>query len=292
MECTKTLLIVGIAQLLVVIIYVYGIKFVQDETPEPSGKLLNHSSVSPNYALAFSESNGFFTNIEDTDWIWMKQRQRQTKDCLSKCGDTPAESWYQNNFEPTFSCQHERQIGGLGDGGKWVCDPFRIPKETCLVYSVGSKNKFNFEEGVLQHISGNCEIHTFDPTSGDSPSTRPSVVKFHPWGVGNKTEVNEKGWHMKTVADIIQLLGHQNRTIDIFKMDCEGCEWDTYKDWNNNSNIRQVLLEMHGIKQSRQLLTSMKAHHWAVFHKEPNTKGCGGRCIEYAFIHLNKQFFT
>jgi hypothetical protein len=75
--------------------------------------------------------------------------------------------WYQNNWDPAFSCQHERRIGLWGDGGKWVCDTHRIlkkPTKSCLVYSVGSKNEFSFWKSSVKAISPDCEIHTIDPT--------------------------------------------------------------------------------------------------------------------------------
>ena len=39
-----------------------------------------------------------------------------------------------------------------------TCDPHRIPKENCLVYSFGSNEQFDYEEAILQHLG--CEIHT------------------------------------------------------------------------------------------------------------------------------------
>ena len=195
-----------------------------------------------NITLALHESNGFFTDITNPDWILLKKRQKASKDCMGTCKSAPAHVWYQENFEPTFTCQHELRVGGMGDGGKWVCDPHRISKNDCLIYSVGSNNDFRFEEEVLKLISDSCEIHTFDP-SVKIPRP-PKSVHFHPWGISSKTETlqnqtkpNRNGWNMKSVNDVIEFLGHQNRTIDIFKTDCERCEWGTYQPWNNISNI-------------------------------------------------------
>ena len=211
---------------------------------------------------------------------------------MRQCEQDQPHAWYLNNFEPTFTCQHESRIGGLGDGGKWVCDPHRIPKDKCLIWSIGSANIFNFENAVYKEISKTCEIHTFDPSVGAKPSNLPNYVKFHPWGLGSKSETSSKGWTMKSMADILSILGHQNRTIDILKIDCEGCEWTTYEQFNGYPYIRQILIELHGITKAKDLLSSMKQRGYVTFHKEPNTKGCRGRCIEYAFIHLNKKFFT
>jgi len=243
------------------------------------------------YKQAFEESNGFFTDIRESDWKLMKERQRNSKNCFEDdCNKYKAISprkWYQLNFEPTFTCQHERRIGGLGDGAKWVCDPHRIKKD-CLVYSVGSFNNFDFEESVFQDISEKCEIHTFDPTVGDSPSNRPEYVHFHSWGLAKDTNSATK---MKSLKDIILKLGHEKRHIDILKIDCEGCEWDTYQALIDVQNVRQIQMEMHGTTNAYELLSAMRVNNFVVFHKEPNTYGCSGDCIEYAWIKLNKNFF-
>jgi hypothetical protein len=88
------------------------------------------------------------------------------------------QAWFQNNWEPSFTCLHERRIGGNGDGPKWVCDPHRIDPDNCLVYSFGSNNEFSFEEAILRDISAKCEIHTFDPTIGPTPSSECSLISL------------------------------------------------------------------------------------------------------------------
>ena len=65
-------------------------------------------------------------------------------------GNAPGAWLFQNNYEPEFGSRHERRVGRLGDGGKWICDPHRLRPTTtkvesslqeqpqpCLVYSVG-----------------------------------------------------------------------------------------------------------------------------------------------------------
>ena len=247
------------------------------------------NSEQSKYALAFEESNGFFTDIAESDWKLLKERQRSSTFCYKndckKWVNQPSK-WYQVNFEPTFTCQHEMRLGGLGDGPKWVCDPHRIAKDDCLVYSIGSYNNFDFEESVLRDISKNCEIHTFDPNVGMSPSNKPAGVHFHPWGLAQKTRGK-----MKSLKDIVSALGHEHRQIDIFKIDCEGCEWSTFPAWLEVPNIRQIQAELHKSPKGFDLLSAMFKKNFVIFHKEPNTYGCKGDCIEYAFLKLNKTFF-
>mgnify|MGYP006092434823 FL=1 len=165
---------------------------------------------------ARAASGGFFDDVDDYVWAMFQQRHaeqmvKQTERYGGKGGfsERPGRVWYQNNWEPSFTCQHERRVGRMGDGGKWICDPHRIrrrveselaqrtkataaaaaaalpPPRGCLVYSVGSDNDFSFEESVRSEISPACEVHTFDPSVGAEPSNKPEWVAFHPWGVSS-----------------------------------------------------------------------------------------------------------
>jgi hypothetical protein len=159
---------------------------------------------------------------------------------------------------------------------------------------VGSKNDFSFEEGVLNDISMDCEIHTFDPTVGDKPSNLPKYgnITFHPWGLAAKDEGANK-----TLPTIIKELGHNTREIDIFKIDCDGCEWTSFSKWfEGDVVIRQILIELHkgtvtaenNPPPALQFMNYLQSKGYVIFHKEPNTLGCRGACIEYSLLKLKK----
>lgn len=126
----------------------------------------------------------------------------------------------------------------------------------CLVYSVGSNGDFRFEEGFQKLIPGACEIHTFDFTDYSGRVPPGKNIFFHHWGLKpsyteNKTthsnrfqQVIPPNKPFKTFQETIEELGHVGRPIDVFKIDCEGCEWSTYKDWIG-ADMRQILVEVH-----------------------------------------------
>lgn len=185
---------------------------------------------SPSYELAKRESNGFFTDIIDSEWIALRNKVASVYPNTLE-GLAPSQlrntvihghKFFQNHFEPDFNCRHERRIGRLGDGGKWVCDPHRIQKQPdCLVYSVGSNGDPSFEQSVRDEIGTHCEIHTFD--MGDYASrVEPTGSHYHRWGISGEAFTDDKGQIYKTLQQTVQELGHQGRTIDIFKIDCEG----------------------------------------------------------------------
>merc|ERR1719343_1710954 len=100
--------------------------------------------------------------------------------------------WWQLHYEPSFHCSFSERLGSAGEGGKWVCDPYRIADaaragEPCLVYSVGSRGEFSFEKAVQERISSNCEVHIFDPqpaTSYAKGQEVPSTMTYHTWPLG------------------------------------------------------------------------------------------------------------
>ncbi|CAF1168987.1 unnamed protein product [Rotaria sordida] len=106
----------------------------------------------------------------------------------------------------------------MGDGGKWVCDPYRLKSRLdCLVYSVGSDGDFGFEVDMKKTMP-HCEIHTFDQNQYSCPN---GICIFHQITFGNGIHPpGSKNW-----TTIIQELNHTQRKIDILKIDIEGGEY-------------------------------------------------------------------
>lgn len=212
-------------------------------------------------------------------------------------GPESAAAWYQRNAEPAYTCTHEERLGPAGEGGKWLCHPEKLKRSpTCLVYSIGNMNDFRWESAVLE-IAPHCEIHVFDHTVPD-PTNKPVPVHFHRWGLSASTHVEKS---LFSLTDIVKKLKHEGRAVDIFKIDCEGCEWETFETWfNAEVYIREVLVEVHGgtaqpkpdpiAKTFMQFMWNMSM---LIYHKEPNVMFSQGEglCVEFAFIHVPSSRF-
>lgn len=171
----------------------------------------------------------------------------------------------------------KKRVGGngLGDGPKWVCDPHRIVEQSkkrkqknhnrpgCLIYSIGSCGDFSFEVSMQKMLGiKTCEVHTFDIDDYSEKLPRDLNIFFHHWGIDSKTWKNEKGKSFKTIKETMQELNHFDlEAIDIFKIDCEGCEFDTYSDWLDESHpaLRQILVEIHGWRTVEELSSLLDA---------------------------------
>ena len=111
----------------------------------------------------------------------------------------------------------------------------RRPIATPHVYSIGSNGNVMFEAGVKDQISKDCEIHTFDPGAsnrrfGDFAEALKPYSTFHQWALGTDEEAKTTK-NIKSLDMTVTELGHEGRRIDIFKIDCELCEWTTFGDW-------------------------------------------------------------
>lgn len=269
-----------------------------------------HSSTAPqhtgpsDFQLAERESLGFFTDIPEREWNMLKERVKEVQpNMCSYCeGGDQSNSWFQNHFEPEFACRFEKRVGRLGDGGKWICDPHRYKeKKDCLIYSVGSHDDFSFEVEVKNVLGEHCEVHTFDPADYSRGAKKAGSI-YHQWGISNVAGTSEKGEIMKTLRQTAEELGHIGRTIDIFKIDCEGCELDSWETWVDSStvgvNLQQVLVEVHAIRNrmvqpaTTNFFKGMHKHGYVIFHKEPNIhKFANGNMVEFAFLKLDPSFF-
>lgn len=87
---------------------------------------------------------------------------------------------------------------------------------------------------------GTCEYHIFDMGIGKVPNELKRAT-YHQWGlkkqqdnlgVTNAIPSSPRSKQYYGLRDTVNKLGHQNLdVIDIFKIDCEDCEWETYMDW-------------------------------------------------------------
>merc|ERR1719215_1645302 len=92
------------------------------------------------------------------------------------------------------------------------------------------------------------------------------------------------------------LLGHETlESIDVFKIDCEGCEWTSFSSWldPNLPELRQILVELHKPPASiaTTFFDTLQAAGYVRFHKEVNTICPEAGAVEYSFLKLSTDFF-
>jgi hypothetical protein len=255
-----------------------GIKIGRRAAPLERG---NSSAPSPPL-LSSRDSSGF---LEYSDKQWMRMRAVHRAQSLRQHGrlSRVGKDFFQYNWEPTLSCAFEQRIGAMGDGGKWVCDAYRIAEaEMCNVVSIGSNNDWSFEQAVHK-LNPRCKIFTLDHTI--IPRNVPAYVTLHKIGLGS----SDNG-PLLTVGSALRKIGLENTTVDIFKIDCEGCERNIFQEFLK-PDLRQILIELHKANWPvNSFFEAMNSAGYVIFHKEPNTYGCGGNCIEYGFLKLKPEF--
>jgi hypothetical protein len=271
------------------------------------------------YELAKTESLNFFDDVDTTMWERFKKRARNEPIYLNPSnpnnGSDSKPLWLLENVDPIFTCPNLQRVGGRGDGPKWTCDPHRlVEKPDCLVYSIGSKGIYLFEDAIISVLKENspkpvshgwlpnCEIHVFDPdpSYGRPHDPQKNNIHYHAWGLKSSYEEFNRGpfpknFEFYSFQEIRQKLGHENRRIDIFKIDCESCEWSTYKDWlQPDVDIRQILIETHFLpKKPNQFFDRFFDHGYVLFSKEANTHPEArpfGVYFEWGFLRLSSNF--
>jgi hypothetical protein len=284
---------------------------------QPSSLAAAEKVSGPSYKVAYDQSLGFFDDISDENWkraqtIHTKMfPNHYTKMSLFQNSNSPndkgnyeklkrSQNWNGNNFQEEFHCGLAQRIetSNAADGPKWVCDPHRIAKKKdCLVYSVGSNGKAEFEQGIKEEIGEHCEIHTFDVSDsnkrfGKFASVLEPYSTFHHWGIGTEEEAATKKKRFKTLEQTMKDLGHTGRRVDILKIDCEWCEWFTYKQWLK-ADLRQILVETHNapMPNARDFFYDLHDAGYVIFSKEANYVNRAGG-VEFGFLKLSTDFFV
>ena len=279
----------------------------------PLQNVVSTGELSSSSRLALDHSFGFFDDLSDAQWRRMQRNHALTfpnhfgdlmqhSNTIRDRGNREAlrnsNWWWGDNFHAEFHCPMMLRLPttGQADGPKWVCDPHRLlRRQNCLIYSIGSNGKAEFEQGIRDVVGDHFEIHTFDPIgynkrNGNFSMALEGLAAFHQYGYGTEEDATRHGY--KTLAQIMDDLGHTGRTIDIFKIDCEWCEWHTYPQWLGGVDIRQILVETHNapMPEAKKFFYELHDAGYVIFSKEANYQNAAG-AVEYGFVKLLPDFF-
>ena len=191
--------------------------------------------------------------VKVAEWQWKYQKWELDQNMYEKYNDNL------KRYNPNYPCFLGEQVAGhvdITDGNKWVCGLSHIghgfenidnpdrKNHSCIIYSIGSRNNFQFEESILQNAPKHCQVHTFDPYSIYDHAPYHTRFHFHQIGVDYRDYVTTDNRHFQTIPDIMKSLNHQH--IDILKIDVEGAEWPVFTKLNFSSNtwpIGQIQIE-------------------------------------------------
>ncbi|KAL3858127.1 hypothetical protein ACJMK2_012738 [Sinanodonta woodiana] len=199
-------------------------------------------------------------------------------------------------------CQRVIRIGSFLDGGKEMCidEPYK-PKRPCLVYSFGINWLWDFDEDIVSMFG--CEVFAFDPGMSNETDyfIKGPNITFYKIGIWDRHMVNEQGWHLMTLKQIRKKLGHENRIIDVLKIDIEWAEWTVLPEIiasGELQTVKQMLIEFHTDDTMKTLLVFRMVYEarFRIFMRERNPLGCRYKvpwsirerphCIEMSFIHI------
>ena len=217
---------------------------------------------------------------------------------IAACNGTAGLSW--NNYDalkyhqstwhpgaPTgTSCSDMEILGGYLEGGRTVCQPKKLlSAQPCRVVSVGSNGESSFEAAVLA-VAPHCSIDVVDGTlTGNREHLRhglPAAVRFWPENFGPQSAAR---------------FGY--RHVQVLKIDCEGCEYDSLMPWLQTVCTDQIYLELHTtnsgcgktpsvacqrhIQRVHRLMSELEPWY-AVYYKEPNVAYSGGLDSEFGLL--------
>ena len=197
-------------------------------------------------------------------------------------------------------CRQNIRLGNVRDGGWNVCHgPKYRPKPPCIIYSFGISYDFSFDDATSE-IYG-CNVYSFDPSMNKPSHKHSERVWFYNVGIAEKDYTNDKGWSLRTLGSIMEMLNHTGHQIDILKMDVESSEWPFLTQVLNThilDNVGQLYFEFHFAHEVERLLLIKMLYdkNFRIFwtHKNPNTEikrrlegGVTTEAFEVYFINTN-----
>lgn len=189
-------------------------------------------------------------------------------------------------------------------GARWAIHPTEL-SEKSVVYSFGVGEDISFDLELIRRFG--VTVHAFDPTPRVVRWIRaqpvPEKFIFHEYGIADSdgstrffppddpSHVSHSMVHRNaTVAGIevpvyrlttiMHMLGHDS--IDVMKMDVEGCEYPVLRDLlSSQPSVRQLLVEFHhrwaeiGLEQTREAIRELNRAGYHIFAISPKGEDYG-----------------
>uniref|UniRef100_A0A8R1DTK1 Methyltranfer_dom domain-containing protein n=1 Tax=Caenorhabditis japonica TaxID=281687 RepID=A0A8R1DTK1_CAEJA len=182
---------------------------------------------------------------------------------------------------PEVFCPEKVRIGTIGDGGKWVCNPWKVPNDSVL-FSLGLNNIISFEEDWQKVVSNRNRLFGFDVDEQNS-NTKETYASIR--GVSRVARISTEtshAIHTSTIEDLAKDAGVTN--VEILKIDIEGAEKTCLIPFLEKFTVCQIYLEIHGHPiEHAQLLQQIAHLKYRLFSYEVN--GYSMEACEYSFIH-------
>ncbi|XP_078376176.1 putative methyltransferase-like protein 24 isoform X2 [Oculina patagonica] len=213
-------------------------------------------------------------------------------------------------------CADVRRIGGLPQGphgaprplgpdGMWyVCfdEEVMLLPGWCVVYSFGTGDDFSFDEKMANY---GCKVFAFDPSMGKEDHNHSAGVMFYNLGLSNVNQeaakdalssdpLDKSTWKTRTLAAIIEELGHAQREVDILKMDIESDEWKclrhmlaegTLRKYVRQLDVEYHVIEREALRQYYSIAKWLERQGFRIFHSRRNPY-CQ-ECWEMSYINSN-----
>ena len=182
------------------------------------------------------------------------------------------------------TCYNQTSLGtqdAKRKGNDWeLCLDGWRPTPGCLALSVGVGNAWEFDDAMGRL---GCEVHSFDPTFELRVAHmlhQAPRVHFHYVGLG-KMEANKYGRagsdeeeraEMVALDEMLERWAGTRRSVDVLKIDCEGCEWDALLHLVTRApsllrRVRLLLLELHvGMGRAEAAAIGAIAEHLFIRH--------------------------
>ncbi|CAF0990968.1 unnamed protein product [Didymodactylos carnosus] len=225
-----------------------------------SNELL-HTELSPQ--LKWCVKNPFLNDYNQKEvydielkWFeWKENEMTRTYDVLLEYAQSDGTAvhlitklFYPINMSLTCPNNELKRYGSSLDTGKLLCDIKQLKNDSCIIYSLGSNNEFDFEKSLAEQT--HCQIYTFDCTS------LPPKIPIHRLtfkkiclenGIQQYMYPNQSSLGTKPSKRFEQiLLDNKHEMLHVLKMDIEASEYSVFADlFKNKIFPYQIAFESH-----------------------------------------------